>query len=184
VITGFRVGPGGAQKALGVTPDLATFAKAIANGFPVAAIAGKAAVLDQFAKGVLHGGTFNAQPVAMAATVATLEALTPECFAGIEARGARLMEGIRAALADARITATVTGFPAIFHVGFGLEKPARNYRDLLAMDRKRYVAFCTALLRRGVRALERGAWFMSAAHDDGVVDETIAAVRAAAREVA
>jgi len=183
VITGFRVGPGGAQKHFGVTPDLATFAKAIANGFPVAAIAGRADLLDLFAKGVLHGGTFNSQPVAMAATVATLRALTPETYATIERRGRRLMDGIRDVLAAAGVKAVVTGFPAIFHVAFGLEQPARNYRDLWAMDKPRYVRFTTALLRHGVRALERGAWFMSLAHDDAVIDETLAAVAAAAREI-
>ena len=183
VITGFRVGPGGAQKHFGVTPDLATFAKAIANGFPVAAIAGRADLLDLFAKGVLHGGTFNSQPVAMAATVATLRALTPETYATIERRGRRLMDGIRDALAAAGVKAVVAGFPAIFHVAFGLDRPARNYRDLWAMDKPRYVRFTTALLRHGVRALERGAWFMSLAHDDAVIDETLAAVATAAREI-
>jgi glutamate-1-semialdehyde 2,1-aminomutase len=93
VITGFRLAPGGAQARFGVTPDIATFAKAIANGFPVAAIAGKGEILDLFGKGVVHGGTFNAQPVAMAATLATLDALTPELFAGIETRGRRLAQG-------------------------------------------------------------------------------------------
>ncbi|MCB1513153.1 MAG: aminotransferase class III-fold pyridoxal phosphate-dependent enzyme, partial [Hyphomicrobiaceae bacterium] len=79
VITGFRLGPGGAQKLFGVTPDLSVFAKAIANGFPVAAIVGRADLLDLFGTGgVLHGGTFNAQPVTMAAMVATQQALTPE----------------------------------------------------------------------------------------------------------
>ncbi|MBL8836021.1 MAG: aminotransferase class III-fold pyridoxal phosphate-dependent enzyme [Alphaproteobacteria bacterium] len=183
VITGFRVGPGGAQKLFGVTPDIATFAKAIANGFPVAAIAGRADILDLFAKGVLHGGTFNAQPVAMAATVATLKELTPELYATIAKRGTRLMDGIRTELSAAGIKAVVTGFPQIFHVAFGLDKPARNYRDLVPMDRPRYVKFTTALLRHGVRALERGAWFMSIAHDDAVVDRTLEAVAAAAREI-
>ena len=76
VITGFRVAPGGAQQRLGVTPDLATFGKAIANGFPVACLAGRADLMEQFAtRKVMHGGTYNAQPVAMAATVATLSTL-------------------------------------------------------------------------------------------------------------
>src|SRR5437016_1972767 len=78
VITGFRLGRSGAQGRFGVTPDLSIFAKAMANGFPVAAIVGRADLLDLFAKGgVLHGGTFNAQPVTMAAMVATQQALTP-----------------------------------------------------------------------------------------------------------
>src|SRR5690606_15332809 len=74
VITGFRLGRGGAQEKFGVTPDMTIMAKAIANGFPVAAVAGRADIIDLFADGVLHGGTFNAQPVAMAALVATQKA--------------------------------------------------------------------------------------------------------------
>jgi glutamate-1-semialdehyde 2,1-aminomutase len=183
VITGFRLAPGGAQARFGVTPDIATFAKAIANGFPVAAIAGKGEILDLFGKGVVHGGTFNAQPVAMAATLATLDALTPELFAGIETRGRRLMDGIAAELAAAGHKAVVTGWPQVFHVAFDLDAPARNWRDLAKMNRAKYVRFTAALLAHGVRALERGAWFMSAAHDDTIVDQTLAAVRKAAREL-
>ena len=184
VITGFRVGPGGAQLRLGVTPDMATFAKAIANGFPVAAVAGRADLLDLCVAGVVHGGTYNGQAVTMAACVATLERLrAPGAYDGMEARGTRLMEGIREALAQAGVPAVVAGFPQIFHVAMGLETPARNWADLLRMDRARYVRFTTALLRRGVRALERGAWFLSTEHDDGVIDETLAAVREAVREI-
>jgi glutamate-1-semialdehyde 2,1-aminomutase len=185
VITGFRLAPGGAQEAFGVKPDLATFGKAIANGFPVAALAGRADLLDLFATGgVVHGGTYNSQCVSMAATVATLRDLTPALYKTIEARGTRLMQGIEAALDRAGIRAVVTGFPGVFHVGFGLEAPARNYRDLTRLDRPAYVAFTTALLRRGVRALERGAWFLSIEHDDAVIDATLDAVDDAAREVA
>lgn len=184
VITGFRLAAGGAQQRFGVTPDLATFGKAIANGFPVAALAGRADLLDLFATGgVVHGGTYNAQCVSMAATVATLRALTPSLYETIEARGTRLMRGIEGALSRAGIPAVVTGFPSVFHVGFGLDAPARNYRDLTRIDKPAYVAFTTALLRRGVRALERGAWFLSIEHDDAVIDATIAAVEAAAQEV-
>lgn len=180
VITGFRLGAGGAQQRFGVTPDLATFGKAIANGFPVAALAGRADLLDQLAKGgVVHGGTYNSQPVAMAATAATLHALTPGLFAGIERQGEKLMEGMREAFASAGVTAAVTGFPSIFHVAFGIDKPARNYRELARSNKPAYIAFTTALLQRGVRALERGAWFLSAAHDDAVIEETLWAVRRA-----
>ncbi|MCP8938448.1 aspartate aminotransferase family protein [Alsobacter sp. SYSU M60028] len=185
VITGFRLAAGGAQETFGVTPDLATFGKAIANGFPVAAIAGRADLLDLFATGgVVHGGTYNGQCISMAATVATLESLTPDLYAAIDKRGRRLMQGIAASLDRAGIRAVVTGFPGIFHVGFGLEAPARHYRDLTRLDRPAYIAFTTALLRRGVRALERGAWFLSVEHDDAVIDATLAAVDDAAREVA
>ena len=78
VITGFRLGRSGAQARFGVTPDMSLVAKAVANGFPVAALVGRADLLDLFVTGgVLHGGTFNAQPVTMAAMVATQAALTP-----------------------------------------------------------------------------------------------------------
>lgn len=185
VITGFRLAPGGAQELFGVTPDLSIFAKAIANGFPVAAVVGRADLMDLFATGgVLHGGTFNAQPVALAAMIATQQALTPRHFETVGARGQRLQDGVRAALAEAGITAQVMGFPLMFHVSFGLAAPPRNYREIAVADKRGYSAFALALLKRGVRVLERGAWFVSSAHDDAVIDETLAAVREAAREVA
>ena len=184
VITGFRVGPGGAQRLFGVTPDLVTLAKAIANGFPVAALAGRADIMELCTQGVVHGGTYNGQAVGMAACVATLERLrAPGAYDGMQARGLRLMDGIRERLAIAGISAQVAGFPQIFHVAFGLDRPARDWDDLRRMDRTRYVAFTTALLRRGVRALERGAWFLSTEHDDTVIDATLDAVAAAAAEI-
>jgi glutamate-1-semialdehyde 2,1-aminomutase len=184
VVTGFRVGPGGLQKRVGVTPDLATFAKAIANGFPVAAVAGRADLMDQVTQGVLQGGTYNSQAVAMAATVATLRRLrAPDTFPPMEARGTRLMQGIEEAFARAGFPAVVAGFPTIFHVGIGLTEKPRNWTHLHAMDRKRYVAFTTALLRHGVRALERGAWFLSTEHTDDVIDATLEAVGLALKDI-
>jgi glutamate-1-semialdehyde 2,1-aminomutase len=184
VITGFRLGRSGAQARFGVTPDLSLFAKAIANGFPVAALAGRADLLDLFVTGgVLHGGTFNAQPVAMAALVATQNALTPEHYEKTGKRGVRLRDGIASILREAGIKAQVTGFELMFHVGFGLDAPARNYRDLLKADRALYVKFAYALLKRGVRVLERGAWFVSSEHDEAVIDATLEAVRGAARDI-
>jgi len=185
VITGFRLGRQGAQGRFGVTPDLSIFAKAVANGFPVAAIMGRADLLDLFATGgVLHGGTFNAQPVTMAAMVATQAALVPEQYEAASARGVRLRDGVAQILQEAGLKAQVTGFELMFHVGFGLDAPARNYRDLLRSDKALYVKFAHALLKRGVRVLERGAWFVSFAHDDGVIDATLDAVRGAAKEIA
>ena len=184
VITGFRLGRSGAQGRFGVTTDLSIFAKAIANGFPVAAVVGRADLLDMFATGgVLHGGTFNAQPVTMAAMVATQAALTPEAYETASRRGVRLRDGIAGILKDAGLKAQVTGFELMFHIGFGLDAPARNYRDLLKADKVLYVKFAHALLRRGVRALERGAWFVSFAHDDAVIDATLEAVSGAAKDI-
>ena len=184
VITGFRVGPGGAQALLGVTPDLATFAKAIANGFPVAAIGGRKDLMELMTQGVVHGGTYNSQAVAMAATVAVLKRLRdPAVQALMAARGTRLMQGIQAAFDEAGIPACVAGLPQIFHVAIGMTEKPRNWTDLHKMDRGRYVKFTTALLRHGVRALERGAWFLSTEHDDDVIGSTLDAVRRALKEI-
>ena len=185
VITGFRVAPGGAQAHFGVTPDLATFGKAIASGFPVSCFAGRADLMELFASGgVMHGGTFNGHPACMAALVATLGELEkPETFAALDLQGRRLMEGIGKALDAADIQARVEGFPQIFHVGFGVEGQVTDYRSSLQADKERYVRFTEALHYRGVRALERGAWFLSTAHTADVVDETVAAVAAVAREI-
>ncbi len=185
IITGFRLAPGGAQQRLGVIPDLATFGKAIANGFPVSALAGRGDLMGQMATGgVLHGGSYNALPAAMAAVVATLNELNkPETFNLLEEQGKKLMTGIKGALADANVEAQVQGFPQIFHVALGTNLPFSNYRDSLGADKARYVNFTTALLSHGVRALERGAWFLSTAHDDAVIDKTIAAVAAVAKDL-
>jgi glutamate-1-semialdehyde 2,1-aminomutase len=94
----------------------------------------------------------------------------------METRGRRLMDGFAAAFRKAGVTATITGFPQIFHVGWGLQTPPVNYRDTVAIDRAGYVRLTTALLQRGVRALERGAWFLSTEHDEAIIDTTIAAM--------
>jgi glutamate-1-semialdehyde 2,1-aminomutase len=185
VVTGFRVSPGGAQRIFGVTPDLATFGKCIANGFPLAAVAGRGDLMDQFVSGgVVHGGTYNAHPISMAAALATLRTLQDgRLIDTIAPLGRRLMDGIASRLREAGIPAVVSGLPQIFHVGFGLTAPPRDYRDLMPTDRVRYIRFCGEMLKRRVRALERGAWFMSAAHDEAIVDETLAVVSEAAREL-
>ena len=184
-ITGFRLAPGGAQERFGVTPHLATFAKAMANGFQVAAITGPADLMELFASGgVLHGGTYNSQLLSMAATVATLEAVSaPGFHANLEAKSERLREGVTKALFDAGIPASINGFPGFVHVGMGLTETPKDYRDLIGIDKPRYAQFCLALLNRGVRALERGAWFVSSTHTDDVIDETISAVTEAAKEI-
>jgi glutamate-1-semialdehyde 2,1-aminomutase len=115
--------------------------------------------------------------------VATQKALTPEQYEAASKRGVRLRDGIRDILQDAGVKAQVTGFELMFHVGFGLEAPAKNYRDLLKSDKARYVRFAHALLERGVRVLERGAWFVSFVHDDQVIDATLEAVRGAAKDI-
>ena len=183
VITGFRVGPGGAQAAFGVTPDLTVLGKALANGFPVAALVGRRSYMDLVAGPVLHGGTYNTQSVAMAATLATLtEIASGRPYEAIEPAGTRLMEGLRKEFADAGVEARVVGYPAVFQVGFGAVRP-RDYREAQRADRAAYADFAAALLDRGVRVLPRGTWFVSTAHGDHV-DATLTAVHDTLRSAA
>ncbi len=186
VITGFRLAPGGAQERFGVTPDLAIFGKAIASGFPVSCLAGKAGIMDLLAsRKVMHGGTYNAGVAAMAATRATLTELRqPGFYERLEATGMRLWTGIDNALTDAEVPHRIQGFGSVFHVALGTTGPITDYRTSLAADRASYIRFTTALLQRGVRALERGAWFVSSAHTDDVIDATVAAVAEAAKGLA
>ncbi|MBC7812938.1 MAG: aspartate aminotransferase family protein [Burkholderiales bacterium] len=186
VITGFRLAPGGAQEIFGVKPDLATFGKAIANGFPVAALAGRADLMDRFAsQGVMHGGTYNAHPVTMAATVAVLEELAKgHVHKTIARQGTKLMEGIKQLLEQHQVSAQVQGCPGIFQVAWGSRHPMKTFRDTFFVDRQRYIRFTTALLRHGVRALERGAFFLSSEHDDATIEATLDAVDEALHEVA
>lgn len=186
VITGFRLSAGGAQQHFGVTPDLATFGKAIANGFPVAALAGRADLMEQFVSGgVMHGGTYNGHPVNMAATVATLtELANSSVYKLIERQGRRLMDGLADILKRHEVPGRIQGFPGIFHVAFGATTPIETFRDTFALDRARYVKFTSALIERGVRALERGAWFLSTEHDDEVIAQTLKAIDAAVEQIA
>lgn len=180
VITGFRLSPGGAQELFGITPDLAIFGKALANGFPVAALAGRADLMETLGipagGSVMHAGTYNGGIPAMAATVATLTTLRqPDAWTRLDAAGNKLKAGIATALENAEVEARIQGWPSVFHVALGVSEPLVDYRSSLAADKERYVKLCMALLERGVRVLERGAWFVSTTHDDRVIDETIAA---------
>jgi glutamate-1-semialdehyde 2,1-aminomutase len=182
VITGFRLAPGGAQELFGVIPDLAVFGKAIASGFPVSAIAGRADLMDLMtgASRVMQAGTYNGGAVMMAATIASLEELRHEgTLRTLNEIGSRLKEGIESRLTGRGIPAVVQGWPTIFHVALGTRGPIVDYRTARESDAGAYVAFTTTLLRFGVRALERGAWFVSAAHDDQAIDETLDAIDAA-----
>lgn len=178
VITGFRLSPGGAQGLFGVIPDLAVFGKAMASGFPVAALAGRADLMELLGipagGSVMHAGTYNGGIPAMAATVATLRVLgREETWKLLAAAGSRLKEGLAAALTAAGVTALVQGWPQIFHIALGVDQPVIDYRSSLQADKGRYAKLCLALLERGVRALERGAWFVSTSHDDQVIDRTL-----------
>jgi glutamate-1-semialdehyde 2,1-aminomutase len=186
VITGFRVGLGGAQARYGVRPDLTILAKAVAAGFPLSAVAGRRDAMSAvFDGGAMHGGTYNGNVQSIAAGVAALDVLAAgggAVYRDLERRGTRLMQGLRAAAARAGIRLLVQGLPAIFQTTF-TDKPALyDYRDVADTDQERGLRLWEALQEEGIRITQRGVWFLSAAHGDAEIDATLeGAARALAR---
>ncbi len=175
VITGFRVAPGGAQHLLGVTPDLCTFGKAMAGGFPVAALAGKAELMELFTQGVNHSGTYNANLLVVGASLACLQLLNEDdgaAYRQLFAHGERLREGIREIAASCETPVQVQGVGPVFHLAFH-DTPLREYRDSVGMDVPRYHRLVRRLMERGVRCIERGLWYVSTAHTDADIDQTL-----------
>jgi glutamate-1-semialdehyde 2,1-aminomutase len=179
VITGFRAGLRGAQGRYGVTADLTIYAKAVAAGFPLAMVGGRRDVMDTLLdKGVMHGGTYNGNVQSMAAALAALDVLEADdgaVYRDLEARGMRLMQGLAAIAKKHKVAAKVQGLPAIFQVYFTDGTPPRNYRESVACDRDKALAFHTALQDEGVRTNQNAKFFLSVAHDDTIIDETLAA---------
>ena len=188
VITGFRVGLGGAQAKFGVAADLSIYAKAVAAGFPLALVAGRRDVMDALLdKGVMHGGTYNGNVQSMAAVLAALDELQAgngALYDGLEACGTRLMEGLRTLAARHGLPILVQGMPAIFQTFFTSGPAPRNYRESAACDRDAMLAFHAALQEEGVRVQQAGKWFLSTAHDGPVIDETLAAADRAMAKMA
>ncbi len=179
VISGFRVARGGAVERYGVVPDLATYGKAMAGGWPVSAVAGPAEIMERFGTGVVnHSGTFNASVMASAATVATLRRLLNDPpYERIRARGQRLMDGLTTLARGNDVDLNVQGVPMAFHAGFG-EGPVTDYRSLGRFDTERYNDFTNALVDHGVWVANRGIWYLSAAHEESDIDETLERVEA------
>jgi glutamate-1-semialdehyde 2,1-aminomutase len=187
VITGFRVSLGGAQQRFGVTPDLATFAKGMAGGFPVSAIAGKRQYMQAFGDlAVTHAGTYNSSAPYMAATLAALDMLSADGGALLEnahAMGRRLMDGILEAGRQASKNVHVRGVGTVFHVSFNDQQEIVDYRTSLGKDAAAYDRFWMALQERGIRAIPGGLWFVSTAHSPEDVEKTLAAVAEAMKVV-
>ncbi|MBI2432930.1 MAG: aspartate aminotransferase family protein [Candidatus Hydrogenedentes bacterium] len=184
VITGFRVTVGGAQAYYGVTPDLATFAKALGGGLAVAAVAGKAELMRLFGEGpTVHAGTYNANPLAMAGTVAALELLTANGGSELQkahVMGKRLWEGLASAARQAGHTVDFRGVPPVFSISFLPEAatPILDFRSALQADADKLKNFWRAMHQRGVQFTSFGIWFLSTAHTEADIDQTIAAAAA------
>jgi glutamate-1-semialdehyde 2,1-aminomutase len=177
VKTGFRVARGGAQEYFGLQADLVTYAKAMGNGFPIAAIAGKEEVMMTVEPGSLaHGGTYSGNVVGAAAADKTLEILEEQpVLDTINQRGKALMVGIGDILTEAGIPHVVTGVPSMFGIFLGKEEEPNDFRDYLAGDGELYETISMGLSQRGVQpdADGREPWFLCYALSEADVDETL-----------
>ena len=183
VITGFRVAPKGAQGLFNVIPDLATFGKAVAAGFPLSVVAGRREIMELIAKHrVLHAGTFNGNPIALAAAEATLEILSADggsVLKRTQQTGDHLSRGIKESLREAGIPALINGVGAAFHISFTTVKRMSNYRETLNRDDRARDQFIEAMLAEGIYLLPDGRWYVSTAHTEADVEVTLVAVRKA-----
>jgi glutamate-1-semialdehyde 2,1-aminomutase len=188
VISGFRHGLGGYQEKLGITPDLTTLAKAMANGYPCAALVGRRDLMMRFATAggdVFFAGTYNAHPVGTSAALATIEEMEDgSVHHHIFRLGEKIRRGLQEIADRLGIPMTVIGYGSIF-VPYFMEGPIESYTDLLRNDTEKYLTFCTEMVKRGFfmlpMALKRN--HVSAAHTDEDIDRTLEAAEDVLREM-
>ena len=187
VITGFRVALGGAQARFGVTPDLSTFGKVIGGGLPVGAYGGRRSLLQRMAPEgpVYQAGTLSGNPLATAAGLAVLElASRPGIYEQLEATATRVARGLEGLAREAGVpfTASALGglFGFFFHPG-----PVENYADAQKADATRFRAFFHAMLDQGIYLAPSPfeAGFVTTAHGDSEIDQTLEAARRAFRKI-
>lgn len=187
VITGFRIGVGGAQGRFGVTPDLTCFGKVIGGGLPIGAVGGRRDVMEHLSPlgPVFHAGTLAGNPLATAAGLAALGQLTPHVYDTLEARARRLADMFEGACRDAGIVAhfPVVGTLVGIFIGDGLPI---DFEGAKRTDERSYAALFHALLAEGV-AIAPGAYealFVGWGHDDAVLDDLAERIGRAARRAA
>ena len=186
VMTGFRVGLGGAQGYFGITPDLTTLGKVIGGGMPVGAFGGRRDIMSRLAPvgDVYQAGTLSGNPVAVAAGLKTLELIAaPGFFESLARTTSELVAGLQAAATGAGVEFSGTSLGGMFGIFFRSSVPA-NYAEVLECDKQRFNRFFHAMLDRGIylapSAFEAG--FVSAAHSAADIDATLRAAREAFAE--
>jgi glutamate-1-semialdehyde 2,1-aminomutase len=186
VKTGFRIAKGGAQEFFGIKADIATYAKALGNGFPVAAMGGKREILSEIGPGKIPmGGTYTGNAAAAAAADATLEAIQGGALEKVDAHGKRLMEGMREIFDRRGVPAVIQGPPSMPGVVFTERDTVEEYRDWADSDHDTYEEVILGLFERGVMPDKdsREPWFVSAAHSDEDADFVLNALDDTLKEV-
>ena len=183
MITGFRIGYGGAQARYGVTPDLTILGKIIGGGLPVGAYGGRREIMERVSPlgGVYQAGTLSGNPLAVAAGLETLRALRePGVYETLESRTAALEAGLAEATDRARVPATVNRVGSMLTASFA-PGPVTDWTSAARADRARYGTFFHAMLDRGVYLApsQFEAAFLSLAHSPDDVAATVEAARAA-----
>jgi glutamate-1-semialdehyde 2,1-aminomutase len=175
VITGFRLSRGGGAERFGVTPDLATYGKAIAGGFPVAAIVGSGELLEKIGTGQInHSGTFNGYAIGCAATIASMKILAqPNAYQKLEAIGSKLISGMKDLAQKHSAPLHIQGVPMAFHLSFGSDDSIHNFADLQKQNDPLYKRFVTAVREQNIWITDRGIWYVSMAHSEADVAETL-----------
>jgi glutamate-1-semialdehyde 2,1-aminomutase len=189
VVTGFRLGLGGAQERYGVTPDLATFGKAVAAGMPLSVVAGRREIMELVADGrVAHVGTFNCAPPSAAAAAAALGIYrdqSPGFYEHLEHISELLAAGLRQAAEEAGVGLKLHLVGSLLQTFF--TEPDRSidtYADTAAADSELSARFSELMLDRGVMVLPRGWWFLSSEHSKTDVEATVEAARDALAQIA
>jgi glutamate-1-semialdehyde 2,1-aminomutase len=185
VITGFRIGPGGAQARFGVRPDLTTLGKIIGGGMPIGAYGGRADLMELVAPlgPVYQAGTLSGHPLSMAAGIATLAALEPARYVELEDAADGLAIALRDAAADAGREVAVSRVGSLLTVFFRASAPLDG-AEALTSDRAAYARFFGAMLDAGILLppSQFEAWFISMAHGRAELEATVEAARAAFRQ--
>jgi glutamate-1-semialdehyde 2,1-aminomutase len=175
VKTGFRVARGGVQELYDVHADICTFAKCVANGYPISVLAGREHIMRKLGKGVAHGGTYTAHSISLAAAERTLQILDEtDALERVADYGTRLRAGMRAILSARGIAHSFVGHPSMSGLYFAAQPP-RNYRDWKGSDYSFYDAAAKVLHDERVLCEpdSREPWFISAAHDDSCLSDTL-----------